>query len=387
MDRPWRRAALTGLAVFLASKVGLAGATLFAWIGTTDPKLNSTSVARLWATQYDSTWFIALSQHGYWDDPDAAPAAFFPLYPLLIRVATPLCLGQAWVAALLVANVALLAALVLLYRLTELEFDREAAGRTAFYLVAFPTGFFLTAAYNEGLFIALLVACVYCLRRGHWWWAGVAGALASATRSAGILLLLAFGYEYIRGNGRKLRLDALAGLLIPLGLVAVAAVSSAFYGNPLAFSDAQRDHWGRALNWPWAAPLDALGALFHKGQLRGAFGEVFVHNLLELGTVVFLLALIVLMFAGPWRVRRDQLVLPLLGAGLLLFMVSFPSRFTDDVPYPLLSASRIGLEIFPAFMMLGRLGRRASVDRAALTLFLMVQGILVARFLHAGWVA
>ncbi|WP_327008624.1 hypothetical protein OHA72_16060 [Dactylosporangium sp. NBC_01737] len=227
---------------------------------------------------------------------------------------------HAWIAALLVANLAMLAALILLYRLTDLEFDRATAGRTTFYLIAFPTGFYLTAAYNEGLFIALLVACVYCLRRGHWWWAGSAGALAAATRSAGILLLLAFAYEYIRTHGRT----------------------------------------------------------------SGAFGDVRVHNLLELGTVLLLATLTVLMFTGPWQVRRDQLVLPLLGAGLLLFMVSFPSRLTDDVPYPLLPASRIGLEIFPAFMLLGS---RATIDRTALALFLTVQGILVARFLHAGWVA
>ncbi|WP_327008625.1 hypothetical protein OHA72_16065 [Dactylosporangium sp. NBC_01737] len=93
-DRPWRRASLTGLGVFLAAKIGLAAATLFAWIGTVDPKLDTPTVAQRWATQYDSNWFIALSQNGYWDDPDAAPAAFFPLYPLLIRLATPLCLGH-----------------------------------------------------------------------------------------------------------------------------------------------------------------------------------------------------------------------------------------------------------------------------------------------------
>ncbi|WP_327002754.1 hypothetical protein OHA72_47950 [Dactylosporangium sp. NBC_01737] len=63
-----------------------------------------------------------------------------------------------------------------------------------------------------------------------------------------------------------------------------------------------------------------------------------------------------------------------------------PRNPGNIIPYPLLSASRIGLEIFPAFMLLGRLGNRATIDRTALTLFLTVQGILVARFLHAGWV-
>ena len=62
----------------------------------------------------------------------------------------PVFLGRDWLAALFVANVALLAALVLLYRLVEHEFgDADSARRTVFYLLAFPTAFFFTAAYNE----------------------------------------------------------------------------------------------------------------------------------------------------------------------------------------------------------------------------------------------
>jgi hypothetical protein len=117
------------------------------------------------------------------------------------------------------------------------------------------------------------------------------------------------------------------------------------------------------------------------------FGEVWTHNLLELGTVLLLLTMVAVAFFGHWRVRRDQLVLPLVGLMLVLFMISFPSIHARDLLYPLLSASRIGLEVFPAFMMMGRLGRYLWLDRTFLAVFLTMQGILVARFLHSGWVA
>ncbi|WP_344616789.1 mannosyltransferase family protein [Dactylosporangium salmoneum] len=438
-------------------------------------------IARLWATQYDSPWFIAIAQHGYQPTADASPAAFFPLYPVLIRLVTPLCLGHSWAAALLVANAALLVALVLLFRLAEHEMDRAAAGRTVFYLVAFPTGFFLTAAYNEGLFIALLVAAVYCLRREHWWRAGALGALAATARSAGILLVLAFAFEYVRAHDllrprawfrsqsyfrtrayvrarhlvsrpsyvgahaaparqkmpinpffaaigaarkggaidrdRKTHADwpvnadrgaqaagprqqraagagpsrrtrrpgghrgALAILLIPAGLGAVMAADWHAYRDPLAFSHTQATHWGRHPAWPWQAPIAAAR---HPGAW---FTEIWAHNLLELATVTLLGVLLVLALAGPWRLRRDQMLFPLLGAALLVFMISFPSRYTHDIPYPLLSTSRIGLEIFPAFLMLGRIGGRPWLDRALLAAFLGTQGVLAAHFLHSGWVA
>ncbi|MER7273686.1 mannosyltransferase family protein [Dactylosporangium sp. NPDC000244] len=430
-DRPWRRAALVGGGAFAASRAGLAAVSVFAWIGDQQPHRTPSQVARLWASQWDSKWFVAIAEHGYQPTPDASPAAFFPLYPLLIRAATPLCLGRAWVAALLVANGALLAALILLYRLTDLELGRAAAARATFYLVAFPTGFFLSAAYNEGLFLALMLATVYCLRRRLWWSAAALGALAATTRSAGILLAAAFAFEYVRvhrgipafrlGAAEKLstteRLNAAeklegagklnaaeklsatakrrgAGKLrgtgnlrhwseicafigIPCGLGAVMIVNQKAYGDPLAFSHTQAAHWGRHLTWPWVAPMNAAR---HAGPW---FTEIWAHNVLELTTVATLAVLLI-----PWLRRTlDQAIYPMLGLALVAFMVSFPSRYTSDIPYPLYSASRIGLEVFPAFMALGALGRRPWLDRAVLATFLSTQGVLAAHFLHSGWVA
>ncbi|WP_433054630.1 mannosyltransferase family protein [Dactylosporangium sp. CS-033363] len=374
VDRPWRRAAIVGLGVFAASRAGLAAISIFAWIGDPGPGKSIGHVAYLWAAQWDSKWFIAIADHGYQPTPDASPAAFFPLYPLLIKLATPLCLGKSWLAALVVANAALLAALIVLYRLTDLELGPKAAGRATFYLVAFPTGFFLSAAYNEGLFIALLLATVYCLRRHHWWAAGLLGGLAAATRSAGILLVGAFVFEYLRKRPKRWsEISALIG--IPLGLAAVMVVNQLAYRDPLAFSHTQAEHWGRHLAWPWQAPIDAFR------RAGPHFTELWTHNVLELATVLVLGALLL-----TWR-TRSQALFPLLGIALLAFMVSFPSRYTTDIPYPLYSASRIGLEVFPAFMALGVLGRRPWVDRTVLAVFLTTQGVLAAHFLHAGWVA
>jgi hypothetical protein len=367
----------------VASKAGLAAVSAFAWIGEKRPDVTAGFIASRWASLWDSAWFLEVARRGYYPEPDSAPAAFFPMYPMLIRALTPLCLGKDWVAALVVANVAMFGALAVLFRLTEHEFGRATAGRTTFYLVAFPTGFFLTAAYNEGLFIGLMVASVYCLRREHWWWAGGFGALAAFTRSAGVLLAGVFVYEYVRVHRRSIGRSALAVLLIPAGVVAVAAVSLQAYHEPFAFLRAQR-YWGRHLDWPWATILRGFGSLHRGPRLRYGFGDLWVHNLLELATVLLLITMLALMVVGPWRVRRDQWILPLLGAALTLLIISFPS---SHQPYPLYSASRLGLEVFPVFMLLGRLGARPGLDRIVLALFLMLQGILVAYFVRGGWVA
>lgn len=383
-EHAWRRALQSGLLVWIVTKAGLGAASSLSWFTSERPELSVPEIAYAWSTQWDSNWFIGIAAHGYTPTWDNAQAAFFPVYPALIRLVTPLVFGRVWLAALVVANVALFGALVVLFRLTEGELGPEAAGRTLLYLVAFPTGFFLTAPYNEGLFIALMAGTLCCLRRGNWWMAGMLGAVAAGTRSAGLLLILPFAYEYLRTRRRRIRLDAAAIGLIPLGLGAVMLIDKIYFGDPTAFSRSQSVRFGRDFEWPWKPVADSARMAIGDEPPGQPFGWVWGHNILELGAILMALTLIALSLVGPWRMRPDQLVFPLFGLALVAFIVMFPSH---QVPWPLSSASRFGLEIIPAFMMLGVLGRHPAVDRITLAVFLPLQGILVATFLHGIWIA
>src|ERR687894_961676 len=78
--------------------------------------------------RWDSVWYLRVAESGYGDS--APRAAFFPLYPLLVRaVATPLGGSNAALpaAAVLVSLPAVAGALFLLHRLTELELGRRLA--------------------------------------------------------------------------------------------------------------------------------------------------------------------------------------------------------------------------------------------------------------------
>jgi Mannosyltransferase (PIG-V) len=383
--RPWRRAVIAGLLTWLLTRLGLALLTVSLRIEEPNPKLHGSAVLSQWAHQWDSGWFLGIAHQGYVPTPDESLAAFFPLYPVLIHVLTPAFFGYDWLAALAVSNAALLVALILICRLAEQEFGWSAGQRTAFYLVAYPTGFFLTAAYNESLFIALLLGSIYAIRRSRWWTAGVLGLLATSTRSAGLVLVLPFCYEYLRLHGRRVRANVLAVALIPLGFLPIMIATMASMHDPLAFAHAQARHWGRHLNWPWVSIYDTARNMIGYGA--PATGSIWAHDALELGTVLLLLVLTALAFVGPWRVRRDQYVLPLLGLGLILFMISFPTTNPRINPFPLYSSSRIGLEAVPAFFILGRIGHNAFVDRLVTTAFLTMQAVLVMQFLAGKWVA
>ena len=147
--------------------------------------------------RFDTMRYLALARDGYTDQNSVFP----PLYPLLIRgaggVLGLLGVPQAaanLLAALLIANLAALAAFVLLHHVTSQELDRKAANRALVYLAFFPAGFFLFAGYTESLFLCFALGAVWAMRRARPGLAGLLGLLAALTRLTGAVLVADGGY-------------------------------------------------------------------------------------------------------------------------------------------------------------------------------------------------
>jgi Mannosyltransferase (PIG-V) len=297
--------------------------------------------------------------------------AFFPLYPLLLHATDALPGGQR-VAGPIVTMLVALAALLVVQRLAEHEFDRPTARRTIFYLVAFPTALFLYAPYNEGLFVLFAALSLYAARRGIWPLAAVAAALAGTVRTFGVLLLIPLAYEYYRVH-RRPRWSALYLALVPLGLFAYALYCRVTTGDWLAFAHAQ-DHWHRGYTWPLLPQLHAI-FLLDDNPLLSSRSLLYMQQLL-----LFALAAVsfVLMIVGPWRFRPDQRYLIVFSAVLLL-----PLLVTEVGPEdPLGSLPRFLLELIPMFLLLARIGVRDLVDRTLLMSFVALNVINMLTFLN-----
>jgi hypothetical protein len=368
--------------VWAIGYVTLGVVTFVGWLPQPDAPPFEVAV-RMWG-RWDTEWFLGIATGGYRGpgvDTVNSPA-FFPMYPMLVGLADAVLPGGPLGAAAVVSALALLGALTVLHRLVERELGEDTAGRTLWYLVAFPTGFFLFIAYNHGLDLLFVALCFLFVRQERWWWAGLAGAAATATRSSGVLLLGVFAYEYLRRHGRRPRLSALAIVVVPAGLLAFMAYLWQDFGNPFAFADAQ-DHWGRSFDWPWHSVPQVVS---NAGAIQHGLDRLAVTNLLDLCAAVVTALMLALGVVGPWKLRRDQLVYPLYGFALLAMLVAFPSRL-PAVAEPLVSISRLVLAEFPAFMVLALAGRNVWVDRTYLAVAVPLQGILAAYLLHGGWVA
>lgn len=255
----------------LATKVVILGYGIFAFFVMTGhaPANGPHGFLEIW-DRWDSPHYVDLALLGYRAmDPGMAVIdgyqraypgdlplyiVFFPLFPWLVgAVAT--VLPDPIASGFVVSGVASLFVAPLLYRLVRADYGREVGLAAAWFLLIFPTAYFLHIAYTESLFLALVLGSFLAARTDRWWLAGILGALAALTRINGLVLIPALLAEawmaWDRDPRHRLRWHWSAIGLVALGFAGYLALNLRVYGDPLAFLAIQHDHWFKSLAPPW----------------------------------------------------------------------------------------------------------------------------------------
>jgi hypothetical protein len=373
----WRALCVSRLLVWAAAVVavlafGLSGRMHdFDPAGVTTPFGPAGDVLAAPLGRWDSVWYLAIAGAGY---GDGAREAFFPLYPLLVRIAG-VPVGSALVGGALASTALLGAALVVLHRLVTLDHDRAVARNAVLVTALFPMSFFFSAVYSESLFLALSVGAVYAARRERWAWAGALGGLAAMTRSAGVVLLVPLALVYLWDVGRpslrdrrRLRADVLWLGLLPLGLAAYCGFLALQGLDALAPFHAQ-DVWFRSFAGPFGGVWDGTVAAVQgtRQLLSGAREPVYFA---AAGGDPFLVArhnielfawLVLGAVASIGALRR----LPVAYGAYLVVALALPLSYPVG-PQPLMSLPRFLAVLFPlaiwlALWMTGRAWRERLV--------------------------
>jgi hypothetical protein len=376
--------------------------------------------------QWDGLWYALIAREGYGPVtlpggtyPLDARAAFWPLLPGLMRLGHEMTGWSVEAVGYLIGNLAFFGALLLLYRLVRLDFDRSIARRTLVALALFPTAFFFSAVYTESLFLLLAVGALLAARQGQWLVAGGVGLLAALTRSQGVLLLLPFAVlllQEAREAGWRLDVRRWAPRLL---FAALPILGPALFGlhldrvqeseegrDWLAFVTAQKQ-WDRFSATPWETvrcavegctvpgeqfgfdqPYLVRGAdwswlgdlvrapswdLLTSGELRGRAGG---SDTLELVCLVLFIAL------GAIGFR----LLPLYQSAYLWPQLVVP-LFGPSIVSPLMSLPRFGLVLFPLFVVAALLVRARSAALPLLAVSTLLLIVLTAQFAQWYWVS
>jgi hypothetical protein len=208
-------------------------------------------------TQWDGHWYRLIAEHGYGPPIPEVAAAWFPLYPILVR-AVEFIVRDFQVASVLVSNGCLIGAALLLLRLLRLDYDELVCRRAIIFLMFNPVSFFLSAAYTESTFLLISVAALLAARQGRWFVAALSGACLSATRAPGLLIGAPLLAEYLiqwQERGRSLRTlikpHLLFLALVPVGLMAYLLHLYLQRGDFFLPMHAQASGWDKTWTWPW----------------------------------------------------------------------------------------------------------------------------------------
>jgi hypothetical protein len=218
--------------------------------------------------RYDSGHYEGIAWSGY--APVAggrSNIAFFPVYPLLIRLVGRLFGRQHanyYLSGIAVAWVCFVLAMVVLYHLARLDLSRPRAERAVLLTAIFPFSFFFGVAYSESTFLLFAVLAFYWFRTRRWIPGGLSGALATATRVPGILMLPALAWIAWREAQptRRDRIGAIAALVLAAsGFGAYCFYIYQLTGNPLEWAATIRRWEYYPGGAPWMAGVRLVGRL------------------------------------------------------------------------------------------------------------------------------
>ncbi len=340
-----------------------------ATVGYDDPAVRAIPSNFVWKTPQE-TYCIA----GKDADCFSLNYAYFPLYPWLMRLlAFPMQLSRlspiarSALAGVIVSLLGALGAMLALYFMTRSSLGEEGGVRAAFYLLIFPSSFFLAQVYTEGLFIGLTFGSLAFLLARKWGWSALLAVLAVWTRPGGAILLLPMAMVWWmdqswKDGWRPALLRGLAALspaisygawsLTPLA-TRFHIVEDRYFDRGLLAVVPSLQEWGKALNT----------LLSGDPPFRFYFGLEFAGVALAVLTCILL-----------WKERPEL-------AAFGIAMIGFV--FTSGIAQSMI---RYVLATPALFWVLARWGKKPAFDRVWTVLSILLLGLEVMLFSFDFWV-
>ncbi|MBE0429923.1 MAG: hypothetical protein IBX61_08645 [Thermoleophilia bacterium] len=317
--------------------------------------------------RWDANWYMSIIAQGYeWVPDDQSNVAFFPLYPLMVKV-LGLALGERYLmAGMALSTLFLISGMVFLYRLVREDYGEKVAGRAVLLLAIFPTSVYFSSLYTESLFLLSSVAAFYYARQGRWALVGGWGLLASLTRIAGLWLLLPLLWEYLSQKNfslRRMSPKVVWLALLPGGIALYMSYLYLAFGRPLAFADAQMAGWAHELSTVWGSVAGDLDRLLNHSELWPAY---------DLAAAAVVAACLVL---GLRKLR---------GSYNIYLLVSLLAPFLGGTSK---SMSRYMLVIFPVFIVMALYSGRPVVRYSLYAVSVALLALTTAMFISGRWVA
>lgn len=329
--------------------------------------------------RWDAVHFLNIAMYGY-TPLHLNRYAFYPGYPFMVRwfsgfvPGSPASIIPFALSGLAVSTMATFAALVAFKNLVQDTFGSSDLTKLSLILFAvFPTSFFLFAPYSDAAFLALAISALLCMTRKKWILAGVLAALAGATRSQGITLVVPFACLILVEMYRERRLppaSKLIGLLLaPSGWLAYKFWMESQVADNLF--QIYASGWNNSIADPFTVFFHTLSYAVTSGRPI-VFLELF-------GVIVFGLTIVWMLFQPKFRASPVLVAYTITTMGALMVW-----DCVNCSGY--MSILRYFLSLFPVFIGFAQLLLKVSPRMRRMVIFLSFTIMLLSSTLYACWV-
>ncbi len=208
-------------------------------------------------TQFDGIEYIKIAEFGY----EPRSLVWFPLYPSLIRVGALTGADPAHVGMALTALFGAIGAVLLGRWLRLMQLSPGAQAFAIGVALTYPYGWYLYGAvHSDSLFLALVLGAFLAVEDRRWAVAGIVGALATAARPTGIVLIVPL----------LVRALEVSGVLRPIEASPSPEANAALIVEPTADDTNRWPDWVVALKIPVLVDRSA----FRRGVMLPAMAVV-----------------------------------------------------------------------------------------------------------------
>jgi hypothetical protein len=273
---PWTTSLVKAGVAYLVSRLCvMAGAAIVAAqevaeanrLGLPRPR-NAVGLITQVLTSWDGAWYYRIVRDWYptsipvdvtYHDMEAR-AAFFPVFPMLVRAVDAVLPGGDVFAGVLLNFVLGAVAIWLVGLLARDLFGERIAYRAMLLMAFFPGSLALSLTYSEATLITVAAACLLMLERKQWLAAGVLAAIGSGTRPNGVALIVACAVAALFAikDDRDWR-SLIAPVLAPIGFVSFQLYLYDRTGE-FAWFRVQREAWDEGTSFGLTAIRNTLEA-------------------------------------------------------------------------------------------------------------------------------
>lgn len=317
---------------------------------------------------WDGNHYLFLIEQGY--RPGAMSNAFYPLWPLLVRLVVPLFGGKPLLCGIVLSNLFSIAAFVMFYSWVEKRFDARVALYALLGLMTYPGAMFFQFMYSESLFLFLLILFVVSLESSQKVGIMLTGLLLPLSRPVGILVLPYLAYRSYRLPAS--RLTKAVWLLSPcVGFAAYLLFMRWQTGDYFAGFAAQKSFVAQSALAELLNVRDFVNSLFNFGVWHGFFDS----RLDRAFFIAFVVAC-----AGLARLDPS------------LLLLAIPLGLIPALGVSFMAYSRYLAVVFPVFLFYGyvlaRLSRFSPIlTPVLLSLSFAIQMLFLVLFSNNYWVA